>query len=330
MTVRAALVAGLALLAASASAAPPVVRASVAPDAATVGDRLTLTLSVARDADAVAVFPNVGESIGPFDVLSSVVAPVAPEGERATERRDYVIAAFRTGSLAVPPLPFLVISASGETLSVLTDSVVVAVASVLPDTAGAAGIEPRDIRPPVSLPREIWPFVVAAAAAVGAYVAYRYLRRRRLRRKAGPARPGREPAVAPEAAHVAAFERLAALERAGLPARGEFARFYDGLSDILRLYLGDRFGVRAIDMTTDEVAPAMERAGIADEDVAWTVRFLSHADLAKFAKLAPTVERANDDFAAAREFVERTRFRGEAAAPPDDEARPAEGEATAC
>jgi hypothetical protein len=43
------------------------------------------------------------------------------------------------------------------------------------------------------------------------------------------------------------------------------------------------------------------------------VRFLEHADLAKFAKLAPTVERASADLGGVREFVERTRFRGETA-----------------
>jgi hypothetical protein len=310
--VRAFLVAALLLTAGLSRAAGPVVTATVAPDTATVGDRLTLTLTVAHDEGATAVFPDVERGIAPFEVISGAVAPPVVDGGRVTERRDYVIAAFETGSLTVPSLEFLVLPATGETLRTFTDSLVVTVASVLPDTA-AGRAEPRDIRPPVSLPPDLWPFVIAAAVAAAAYAAYRFLRRWWLRRNAPPSKLAPAPAVTPEAAHHVAFERLDALEREGLTERGEFATFYDALSDVLRLYVGDRFAVRAIDMTTAELEPAMTAARLEPASVEWTVRFLEHADLAKFAKLAPTVERASADLGGVREFVERTRFRGETA-----------------
>jgi hypothetical protein len=310
--VRAFLAAALLLAAGLSGATGPVVTASVAPDSATVGDRLTLTLTVVHDEGAKAVFPDVEGGIAPFEVLSGAVVPPATEDGRVTERRDYVIAAFKTGAVTVPSLEFLVLPATGETLRAFTDSLTVTVESVLPDTA-AGRVEPKDIRPPVSLPPDVWPFVIAAAVAAAGYAAYRFLRRWWLRRNAAPARPEPAPAVPPEAAHRAAFERLDALEREGLPERGEFAAFYDALSDILRLYVGDRFAVRAIDMTTAELEPAMTAARLDPASVEWTVRFLEHADLPKFAKLAPTVERASADLGGVREFVERTRFRGETA-----------------
>lgn len=299
----------------AASAGAPTVTASVRPDSATVGDRLTLTLSAEHDQGAVVVFPDVDGAVAPFEVLGSSVSPSVEEGGRVTERREYVIAAFKTGELGVPALPFLVVTARGDTLAAFTDSIPVTIRSVLPDTAAGETVEPRDIRPPVDLPREIRPFVVAAAVVAACVLAYWYLRRWWGRRKAGPPKPAPQPTVSPEAAHVAAFERLAALEREDLVARGEVARFYDALSDILRFYVGDRYAVPAIDMTTAELAPAMGEARIAPADVEWTARFLEHADLAKFAKFVPSGERALGDLAAARDFVERTRFRGEAPPP---------------
>jgi hypothetical protein len=298
--------------AASPGAGAADVTASVRPGSATVGDRLTLTLLAAHDKGVVVVFPDVERAVAPFQLLSSAVSPVEEQGGRVTERRDYVIAAFKTGALGVPALPFLIVAAPGNTLTAFTDSIPVTIASVLPDTAAGESVEPRDIKPPVDLPREIWPFVVAAAAVVAGVVAYRYLRRWWRRRKAAPGRPAPEPRVPPEAAHVVAFERLAALEREDLVSHGEVARFYDALSDIVRLYVGDRYAVPAIDMTTTELAPAMGEARIAPADVEWATRFLEHADLAKFAKFVPSGERARGDLAGARDFVERTRFRGEA------------------
>lgn len=289
------------------------VSASVQPDSATVGDRLTLTLRVVHDRGAVVVFPDVERGVAPFEVIGSAVSPAVEEDGRVTERRDYVISAFKTGTLGVPALPFLIVSASGETLAAFTDSIPVTIASVLPDTAAGGKVEPRDIKPPVDLPREIWPFLVAAAAVAAALIAYRYLRRWWQRRTAAPALRAPRPTVPPEAAHVAAFERLAALEREDLVSRGEVARFYDALSDILRLYVGDRYAVPAIEMTTTELAPAMDEARIDSADVEWTTRFLEHADLAKFAKFVPGAERARGDLAGVRDFVERTRFRGEVA-----------------
>lgn len=293
------------------------VSASVQPDSATVGDRLTLTLRVVHDRDAVVVFPDVERAVAPFEVLGNVVSPAVEEDGRVTERRDYVIAAFKTGALGVPALPFLIVAAPGNTLTAFTDSIPVTIASVLPDTAAGGSVEPRDIKPPVDLPREIWPFVIAAAALAAGVLAYRYLRRWWQWRKAAPGSPPPEPYVPPEAAHAAALERLAALERVDLVSRGEVARFYDALSDILRLYVGDRYAVPAIDMTTTELAPAMREARIVPVDVEWTTRFLEHADLAKFAKFVPVAERARGDLAAVRDFVERTRFRGDVAAVPD-------------
>jgi hypothetical protein len=70
--------------------------------------------------------------------------------------------------------------------------------------------------------------------------------------------------------------------------------------------------VDAIDMTTNELPPAMRAARIDKGEIGWSEGFLLHADLAKFAKHVPSEERARSDFGEAREFIERTRLRGEA------------------
>ena len=297
---------------------PPVrVFASIEPDTATVGDRLNLRLRIEHGPDVDVAAPDIGAAIAPLEVLGSAQRPPVEREGRVVDERVYVVAAFETGRFGVPSLTFDYVDAAGDTGSVRTDSTFVTIVSVLPEDEEE--LAPKDIKPPIELPRRIWPFVVAAAAVVGLILAYRHLRAwwRRLRT---PAREVvEEPAVPPRAAHLAAFERLEALRRDDPIGHGEIEGFYVRVTDILRRYLRDRFAVDAIDMTTAELRPSMLNARIESDEIDRTVTYLAHADLAKFAKLHPDEARARADFQEAWDFVERTRFRGEESAPHDRE-----------
>ncbi len=287
----------------------PSVRASIEPATATVGDRLTLRIQVETPEGTDVEFPDVPAEVAPLVVLSSVVAAPRDENGMTVEDRYYIVAAFETGALGIPQLPFAYGTASGDSGVVWTDSLPIVIASVIPDTLAEEDSGPRDIKPPVALPRRVWPFIVAALAVGAALVGLHYLRKWWFGRKRKP----REekpivPVVPKRAAHLVALKRLAALGDDDPAGRGDIVGFYVRVTEIVRFYIRDRFAVDAIDMTTAELAPSMERARIDADETIWAVRFLSHADLAKFAKHTPTVERAGDDLRDAREFVERTRF----------------------
>ena len=142
--------------------APVTVTASVEPDTATVGDRLTLKLRVERPEGARVNFPDVAKLVPPLEVLGNAAIPTETREGRAIEERVYILAAFETGRARVPAMRFAFVDAKGDTGTVLSDSLAVFVKSVLP--AGEEKPQPKDIKPPVSLPRRIWPLLVAAAA----------------------------------------------------------------------------------------------------------------------------------------------------------------------
>jgi hypothetical protein len=287
------------------------VTASIEPPAATVGDRMRLTLEVERPPDVQVRFPDVTSLVAPFDVLSTVTLPPEEKSGSIVESRVFVVTAFEPGESRVPALPFRVTGAAGETTTVWSDSVAVSIASVLPDTLDAAKAKPRDIKPPVELPRRVWPYVLAAALAALAALGARFLSRfLRLRRRPAAPVPAVEPEAARRAAHIAALRGLAALEAQDFVGRGEIAVFYVRLTEVVRLYVRDRFAVDAIDMTTEELRPAMADARIEDREIAWTIGLLNRADLAKFARHRPSDEQARADLEETRAFVERTRFRG--------------------
>ena len=297
-----------------AQAEPVRIVVSVEPAVATIGDRLHLRIDVDRANGVAVAFPDVVSSVAPFEVLDAVIAEPALGSDRTVERRDYVIAAFETGELHVPALAFEYVSAGGDTGVVFAESLMVSIESVLPEVREDEEVGPKDIKPPVELPRRVWPFIVAALVVAGAAAAFYFVSRWLRSRTSEPAPEVVEEPVVPRiAAHVVAIERLDALAREDLIGRGEIPRFYVRATEIIRLYLRDRFGVDAIDMTTSEMPPAMRKARIDEGEIDWSEGFLLHADLAKFARHVPSEARARSDFVEAREFVERTRLRGETA-----------------
>ncbi|MBD3367729.1 MAG: hypothetical protein GF405_06100 [Candidatus Eisenbacteria bacterium] len=314
--------AALALLAAAAAgqeADGPVVplsdvRVSLTPGTGTVGDRFVYSIKTVRGESTRIVYPDVMEGAPAFEVVDVVDHPERRVESGVRGRRDYVLAVFETGLQSVPGLTLRAVE-GGETLSVALDSVSVEIGSVLPDSLDQASMEPREIEPPVDLPREFWPYVLIAGIIAAALVAW-WLVRRYVRpwwRRPREEREEEPPPVPRVAAHLVAFERLRALRDDDPIGRGDLETFYVRVTAILKAYVRDRYGVDVVDMTTGEVGAAMRAARIPVEDTDRLEAFLKHADLAKFAKALPAVERAREDLDEAWSFVERTRLQGEEA-----------------
>jgi hypothetical protein len=135
----------------------------------------------------------------------------------------------------------------------------------------------------------VWTFlknaviVGAIALVVGALVAWLvalWLKRPRPVPPPPPARPPWE----------IAFEELYDLRHAGLVAEGRFAEHFDRVSDIVRKYLGTRFGFDGLESTTREALSVLRRITPSIEPLDSIETFLRQADLVKFAKTVPSAE----------------------------------------
>ena len=204
-------------------------------------------------------------------------------------------------TLTLPPLPITVARASGDLITLCTRPHSVVVED---PTSSTPDPKPKP-NPPPRRQEEEWTFlkqavgVGAVALVIGAVLAWligRWLKRPRPVPPPPPPRPPWEVAL----------ESLHDLQHAGLTREGRFAEHFDRVSDIVRRYLGDRYGFDGLESTTREMLGELRRTtpriAVLDE----IERFLRQADLVKFARLTPTEPECAAALADASVIVERT------------------------
>jgi hypothetical protein len=146
--------------------------------------------------------------------------------------------------------------------------------------------------------------VVAVLAGIAGFFVFRALRRLRARpasiepepRFRAPSRPAWEIAL----------EELAAIEAADWVGQGDVRRQYDQVTEALRRYVEHRYGILALESTTEDLRGMLRRSAMPGDAAGRALSLLSEADLVKFAKGIPDPEEARSSTARARAIVEDT------------------------
>ncbi|MFN3244625.1 MAG: DUF4381 family protein [Planctomycetota bacterium] len=202
------------------------------------------------------------------------------------------------GERRVPAFRVETVVADGDAPEVATtEEVVVLVTSTLSDAHGAEIEAPGE---PFATPLSWWWWAGAAAALL--LVAGWVLLSRRRRAP----RPEHLTIDAP--AHIRALRELQRWRTAPRTTPQEIEAFYVGVSQVLRVYLEERFGLHAPERTTEEFLRDLEAGDeLVREHRDELEHFLSQCDMVKFARHVPTGEEHDLAFSLAEAFVESTR-----------------------
>ncbi len=168
-----------------------------------------------------------------------------------------------------------------------------------PGRDGSGGAEDiREVKPPVAIP-SVWawlgPVLIGLAVALVVALLVGYWRRRRGRTSALPT------VIIPP--HVRARERL----RGALELIGQPKPFCIAISHGLRVYLEERFQLRAPERTTEEFLDELQsspRLSLRQKESLGD--FLARCDLVKFARHEPTEPELRELFEAAMRLVDET------------------------
>jgi len=260
---------------------------------------IRLELEVHAPEDYEVVFPEFGAKLGEFDIVDDET-PASRLGKdgRLVHQRSYVLEPFLAGTYRIPRMIITFGRRGEETRHELaSDDLSVEVASLM-DEAGEE-LKIRELEGPLGLPFSLawWWLAIPLAVLAGIVVAAWFSQRRR--------RVVEKSEVLPP--HVAARHALSALLERGLVKQGMVKEFYQELSDILRRYIEERFGLRAPERTTEEFMTDLAATDLLGLEHKKLLRdFLHHCDLVKFAKYAPVQEEIERATCACQAFIDET------------------------
>lgn len=290
----------LALTSPAAQAQEWTARASVDSAKYLVGDRIAVRVDLSHPRGAL-IRAQVPDTLGGYYVLERrPLADVTDTLSTAT----FVFARYDSGTAVLPPLRFAA-SVPGDTArrTLSTNALVLTVTTVPVDTSQ----DFRDLKPPLSIPmtpQEILLYSgIILAIVAGAYVAYRFWKRRKARAGAGGT-----AAAAARPAHVIAFEQLAVLKEKKLWQQGHVKEFYSEVTEILRRYFENRYTMMAMEETTDEIIAGLRKLRFPEQMLAEAERILRRADLVKFAKYQPAIAEHEEMFTVVHAIVDKTKI----------------------
>ncbi len=274
-----------------------------------IGDQVGFSITVEQPEGLKIDLPHFRDTIiKSVEIISGPLVDtfrISNEMLRITEK--YLVTVFDSGRYTIDPV-FAEIKDQSGIRRFFSDYATIEVKRVNitpPDTTSAIFDIISPYRAPVTF-GEIMPWLLIASVAVAIlWLLIRFVSRRwRTRREI-------EAPVITDPAHVIAFRQLEKLREEKLWQAGETKKYYTCLTEILRNYLENRYGVSSMELTTSETLEALLKTGFKKDHLYdKLMSVLTGADLVKFAKYKPGPSENDLNFEDSWEFVDATKEAG--------------------
>ena len=279
-----------------------VVESSLDSTTILIGQQVSLRTKVTAPKGTRVVFPEYanGYLTEGVEVLerSKVDTSVIDNGQRWVLNRAYLLTSFDS---ALYRLPAVEVTSGGKTFR-SNNALGLKVNSVEVDT-----LHPDDLRDPygpVDIPFQwsgsfiattllLWVFLAAFVISL-----CRLMKREPLKRRVSVAPP--------PPAHQVALSAIAKFKGRTADTEEDLKNYYDELTEVLRTYIKERFGIDALEMTTMQLVEAITQTG--DQTALYDLReLLETADLVKFARMETTEVDNDRSLLHAMEYVQQTK-----------------------
>jgi len=251
-----------------------------------IGDQIYFHFSVEKPSGLDVIIPQFSDTlVKNIDILSGPATDTTLLNDDRIKITDrYLITSFYAGQYQISPL-FVEVKSENIVRRYFSDYTRLEVlrVNIAPADTTAKIFDIVDpYRAPVTA-GEILPWaLIGLAGALILYFLYRFLRKLKINKSP------REEVISTDPAHVIAFRELEKLRDEELWQKGETKKYYTILTEIVRLYLENRYRVYSLEMTTEETLDALRKTGFPkNESFGRLESVLKGADLVKFAKYKP-------------------------------------------
>ena len=268
-----------------------------------IGEQARIKLKIGVDAGKRALLPRFDKEI----VEGVEIVEKAPtdtqllnDGKRLLITEEYVVTSFDSALYVIPPFEVLV-----DGIPYYSEELALAVYMMPVDTTNLEMFFP---------PKDVWAIELTwndyksavgyfllfiLLAALLAWIIVRYISNKPIIRivKVKPKQP----------AHVVALGEMERIKSDNSwRASGNSKECYTAITDALRVYMNERFGFNATEMTTDEIVTHLLQ--VKDKESIREVReLLETSDLVKFAKFNPPMNENDRNLVSAIDFVNDTK-----------------------
>lgn len=267
-----------------------------------IGNPTEMRLSATVPKDAQVKFPVYAADtvVKGIQVLRhSPVDTLLLDNNRLSLRKNYILTSFDAGLYYIPPIQIEV-----DEQSYASSHLSLKVISFEVDTVSMELFDIKGIEKP---PFVIWDYALAVGLALGSVLllllAY-YLYIRFHKPKLLPeAEPDPDLLLPP---HVAALQALDKIKTEQIWIEGKYKLFYTQLTDVLRKYMGRRFEISAMELSSSEILAFFRNNKEAQPVYEQLKQLLMLADFVKFAKFQPEELENQRSLNHAYGFVEKT------------------------
>ncbi|MCL1822151.1 MAG: hypothetical protein FWG22_04935 [Prolixibacteraceae bacterium] len=250
-----------------------------------IGDQMNIELELEKPKDIRVDFPEIGGTLSEYVeiIRKSGIDTAVLEDNKQKLLQKLVVTSFDSGAHRIPPFRFKMYY-DGRIDSIESNDLIIKVYTMPIDTTRG----PTDIKMPYAAPvtlKEILPWIFAIIlVAASVFLIVYYINRKKQNKPlfSFPAKP-KVPA------HIVALRELDRIKDEKIWQKDKIKEFYSQITDVVRTYIEGRFGIPAMEQTSEEIFDSFagNPALVSDKAIENLQQMLPLADLVKFAKYQP-------------------------------------------
>jgi len=279
-------------------AAQPTIKVTTEKNRYIIGDRIDVKLTIQKPEGYIISWPQFSPGYGRFELIDSMMEDSSPNG--SIIHRTIAVSAYDSGKFYFPAIAVFFRHKSDTTQRILfSDS--------FPITMLRVGVDTTKDFMPIKAPeklaytwQELLPYIIGGALLLAIIITLIVMYIRKKKKEAQMSRPLLPP-------YEEAMEELFKLKKQQLWESGEVKQYYIRLSDIIRRYIERRFGIEAMESTTNEIVRALKKTDAEHHARTKLKELLELSDLVKFARLTTIADDNLNSYIMAIDFVEMTR-----------------------